>query len=524
MSRAPALLLPGFLVAGRRVRSFRRSAALAACATLTACGAAPASDPEVTTVTILDPNYEAIFNPSWSMPARFLVFSSLLGFGEDGEVEPRLARSWERSDDRREWTFHLRSDVRWHDGAPFTARDVAFTLAIMSHPEVAYRARPDTVIVVDDSTVTVRWERPHDALGDWWWVYYPEHLLGQVEPAQFFDSDFWTQPVGTGPFRYVRHQPKTVFVLEANPDYFRGEPQVERVQIRFGGGSPALELRKGSIDGATYVSRAEIPRFREDPSLGIYYRIYPDVSVVEVLYWNHRHRFLGEAVVRRALTMAVDREELRRLQHLPERTPVFDVLFTRRQFWANALPPALTADANGARALLDSAGWRDADGDGVRERGGTEARFTALLRTDGHADEVAAVYIQAALREIGVDMEIGRLESGLVQRIRAGEFEAAFRAFDRREDPKRTWRPGSPMGYHDPELTRLLLEADTARVPAVKDSLYRLSWPILQRDLPVLFLGPEVQHFVMHRKVRGLSSPFRAHPYLALEHAWVEEE
>ncbi|MEX2526562.1 MAG: peptide ABC transporter substrate-binding protein [Gemmatimonadota bacterium] len=492
------------------------------------CGGAPAGDGDRTTLTILDPDYEAIFNPSWSMPARFLVFSPLVGIGEDGNPEPHLARRWERSEDGREWTFHLRSDARWHDGAAFTAGDVAFTLRIMSDPAVGYRTRPDTVIVVNDSTVTIRRKRPWNALDDWWWVYYPEHLLGDVEPSDFFASDFWTRPVGTGPFRYVRHEPRTVFVLEANPDYFAGPPGVGGVRIRFGGGSPLLELRKGSVDAARYVSRAQLPRFRQDPDLRVYHQIYPDLADIEALVWNHRHPFLGNAVVRRAMAMAIDREELRRLLHLPEALPHFDVLFTRSQFWAGQLPAAIPYDPTAARALLQSAGWRDDNGDGVRSRGADAARFTALMRSGGSSAtsswETSAVYIQAGLREIGVAMEISRLESGLTQRVRAGEFEAAFDLFNRIEAPLRLWSDGSPMGYHDPELTEILAAADTLLDSAVRDSLYRRAWPILTRDLPVLFLAPQIQHFAIHRRVRGLSSPYRADPYMSLGHAWLEDD
>ncbi len=70
------------------------------------------------TVTVLDPTNEIIFNPVADMWAKFLLFAPLMSFDENGEIEPRLARSWEHSPDYREWTYHLRSDVLWHDGVP----------------------------------------------------------------------------------------------------------------------------------------------------------------------------------------------------------------------------------------------------------------------------------------------------------------------------------------------------------------------------------------------------------------------
>ncbi len=81
----------------------------------------------------------------------------------------------------------------------------------------------------------------------------------------------------------------------------------------------------------------------------------------------------------------------------------------------------------------------------------------------------------------------------------------------------------SPYGYHDPDLSQILGTLDTLFDPTVRDSLYRETWPFLQRDMPVTFLSINVAHFVVHRRVRGLMSPFGAHPYANLENAWIEE-
>lgn len=479
------------------------------------------------TLTVLDPNFEAVFNPSWSMWARFLIYDPLVGLGEDGEIEPRLARSWEHSPDGREWTFHLRSDVRWHDGERFDAGDVAFTLRTMSHPEVAYRPRPDTVIVVDDSTVTIRRSRPWSVREEWWWVCYPEHLLEDVPPAEFFDADFWTRPVGTGPFRYVRHEPRTVFELEANEDYFRGEPKLDGLRLKFGGGEPLVELRAGNVELATYVSRAQVPLVRRDPELRVHTFVVPALTSLRALYLNHRHPFLGEEGVRRAVAMAIDRRELRDLLYMPEDLPLFDALFSGRQFWKKDLPPPIRHDPAGARALLDSLGWR-LQGEGIRARGEHQARFTLLVSGGGiggtEAWSQSAVYIQDALREVGIRAEIQGLESGVIRRVRSGEFDAALAGLNKYEEPVQNWGPDSPYGYHSPRLHRIFTALDTTYQATARDSLYRESWPILLRDVPVIFLGPSVQTFAAHRRVRGLEGRFGAHPYLSAEGLWIADE
>lgn len=182
------------------------------------------------TLTVLYPIDEYGLGPAWSAQSMFLVFSPLVARNEQGELEGRLARSWEHSPDYREWTVWLRSDIAWHDGVPFTARDVKFTLDLLSRPETGWAARGAySVSVLDDTTyrMTSTGTPTRSAIGnplDDYTVFYPKHLLEGLDPAQFYEWEFWKQPVGTGPYRYVRTIPHTMIELEANPAYFRGKP------------------------------------------------------------------------------------------------------------------------------------------------------------------------------------------------------------------------------------------------------------------------------------------------------------
>ena len=128
--------------------------------------------------------------------ADFLVFLPLATLDENGELEGRLAKSWEHSPDYREWTYHLRTDVRWHDANPVTAHDVKFTLDLLSHPDVLEYPHLSAT-VLDDSTLTISRSRQHSYQGDL--VYYPKHLLEHLDPKEFWDWQFWREPVATGP-------------------------------------------------------------------------------------------------------------------------------------------------------------------------------------------------------------------------------------------------------------------------------------------------------------------------------------
>ncbi len=154
-----------------------------------------------------------------------MIFLPFAKEDKNGELERRLAESWEHSEDYRTWTIHLRSDVKWHDGIPVTAHDVKFTLDMLEHPDVEgiklIIPNVESSVVLDDTTIVITYKRNRDALDDWT-VYYPKHLLEDLERKDIAKWDFWKQPVGNGPYRYVRHVTKTMMELEANPDYYAG--------------------------------------------------------------------------------------------------------------------------------------------------------------------------------------------------------------------------------------------------------------------------------------------------------------
>jgi peptide/nickel transport system substrate-binding protein len=120
---------------------------------------------------------------------EYIPFSPLVAWSGGREGEPRLARSWESSPDGRVRTYHIRSDVRWHDGQPLTAHDVKFTVELLAHPDVqGLGVGIDSVWVVDDSTVTVSAHRPSylDGL-----LIYPRHLLKDLPPGDIWSWEFW---------------------------------------------------------------------------------------------------------------------------------------------------------------------------------------------------------------------------------------------------------------------------------------------------------------------------------------------
>ncbi len=358
------------------------------------------------TITVLDPDDERVLSPEYDEPPKFLVFLPVVSRNAKGELEGQLAQSWQHSPDYRTWTIHLRKGVRWHDGVPVTAHDVKFTLDLYTHPAVLW-VPPDAyaVTVLDDRTYTITYQRRigpgRGAAGspgeDDYTVYWPKHLLEKLDPKEIYNWEFWTHPIGNGPYRYVRHVPKTMMEFEANPDYYRGKPKIERVVLKFGdpsGPGAVTELLSGNVDVVLDINRMHLVKLRGDPR----FRAYDALSggAVILILWNQRHPPFRDPKVRRALTLAINRRELHQVLNLPEETPTFDVIFTERQFRRDEFPEPLPYDPELAKRLLDEAGWRDEKGEGLRQRGGRPFRFAALA-TPYQGEDKAAIYIQAGL-------------------------------------------------------------------------------------------------------------------------------
>lgn len=375
----------------RPPRNLRRrisgAVALAACAGLgaSACrDAEPESPAEPTTLTVLVTSENWWM---WNLPSHSPVFLSL--FHEHrGEVEGRLVQSWEKSADGRTWTYHMRTDVLWHDGVPVTAHDVTFTLELLSHPDLLHlppgAARAE---VLDDSTLTMYFEKAGS--GRRWGPLeaeipvYPRHLLADLDPAEFFSWKFWRQPVGNGPFRFVRQIPHTMAVLEANPDYFLGRPAIDRVVLKLSGNA-RMDLLAAKVDVADVFTVEPLEAFTlaGDPDFNTYWNIG---HWVYAILWNHENPIFAEPRVRRAFSLAIDRRELAGVLSYPEGAPLWDVPATPAQRGRRDVISPVAHDVDRAEILLEVAGWRDADGDGIRERGSAKLMFTLLTREPGLA-------------------------------------------------------------------------------------------------------------------------------------------
>jgi peptide/nickel transport system substrate-binding protein len=429
-------------------RSLRAVTALVATFALVGCAgdrdAGPAEvaggDPEPggTAVIAVLSDFQA-FNPVTNTHLttddviKHMLFTPLVQYDEELNPQPWLAERWELTD--TSVTFRLRRDVRWHDGQPVTAGDVKFTFDLAKDPEAAsllgsaYLNLVRSATVVDSFTVHFTFESPHaQALDGFWWPPLPAHLLEGVAAAGLAQHAFNRQPVGSGPFRFADWRPNQSLTLAANPDHapsLGGPPHLERVVFRVVPEATTMvtELINGTADMIGYTLLPDQAAQIRDQR-GVELRHYPSREFT-FFAWNHTRPLFAEPRVRRAMTMAIDRQQI--IDGLLQRFAVPSTGMIPP--WSPMHPDleALPHDPAAARRLLEEVGWRDSDGDGLLDRDGRPFRFVLTINSANRLHADIAQVMQQQLRQVGVDVQIRPQEfQSLLQQYKAREYDAVL--------------------------------------------------------------------------------------------------
>jgi peptide/nickel transport system substrate-binding protein len=441
-----------------------------------------------------------------------LTMNGLVTKDEEGRYVPDLAERWELLDEGRRWRFHLRGDARFHDGRPLTADDVVWTYGSILDGSVPSAKRGAfaavrRVAAVDERTVDFETEHPFGA------------LLGNltsyvaVVPAGRTSEEQNREPLGTGPYRVAARTPESVTLVAADGSH-AGRPEVERIVLREVPDATvrALELRKGTAQLVVNGLPPDVvPVFERDPRFRVARKTGANYLYLGL---NLEDPVLADPRVRRALALAIDRPKLVRTlwRGLGEITETM----LPPGHWArhDELDP-VPYDPEGARRLLDEAGYPDPDGPG-----GPRPRLTLGYKTS--TDETAvlqAQVIQAMAAEAGIRIEIRSLEfATFFSDVQRGIFQIFSLTRTGIDDPdifallfhSRNVPPaGANRGrYRNPELDALLDRGASLAEPERRRPIYLEVQEIVARDLPYVSLFTRVNVAVMPRDLLG----FRHYP------------
>lgn len=334
----------------------------------------------------------------------------------DAGFQPRLASSWQWAADSLSIAFTVDSAARWHDGQPVRAEDVRFTYRVYMADSVGAENRSllgniDSVSAPDARTAIVWFKRrrPQQFFEATYNMYIlPSHLLDSIPMGRIGQSGFARQPVGSSRFRFARWEPGQRIEVVADTVNARGRAKLDRVvwSIAPDLGVATVRLFGGDADFLETLPADNLAQVAQTPALRL---VINPALTYNFLAFNQRdpaahaapHPIFGDAAVRRALTMAVDRERLVR-NVLDSLGGVAIGPAPRALIPDTAAVRPLPFDPAAAQALLDSAGWRDSNNDGVRDRNGAPLAFTILVPNSSATRKRFAVLLQEQYRAVGV--------------------------------------------------------------------------------------------------------------------------
>lgn len=411
-----------------------------------------------------------------SMPAQGMVYESLVENTAEG-IKPLLAESWDISKDGKTYTFHLRKGVKFHDGEPFNAEAVRQNIEAVQanaekHAWIKLSTKLKDVKVKDEYTVELD-------LSD---AYYPTLVeLSMTRPYVFISpKDFKNGGTkdgvngfhGTGPYKLTGHKVEENATFEANTKYWGGVPAIQKITAKVlpAGETTYLALQKGEINFVFTDDRGadsvDVEAMDQLTASGEYQVVRSDAMNTAMIVANSskQNSPVHEKAVREALWIGIDRETISKDIFNGTQT-VASTLFSSNVNYANVDLKVRTYDPEAAKRLLDQAGWTLAEGKTVRTKNGKPLAMKLYYDSNSSSQKMQAEFIQYAMKEIGMELDLtGEESSSIANRRATGEYDLLF---------NQTWG----LAY-DPQSTIAAFTSDSAYKHttsgiAEADELYR---------------------------------------------------
>jgi peptide/nickel transport system substrate-binding protein len=465
-----------------------------------------------------------LFNTRLTQEICGNINESLLLFDWQFQPQPNLARTFEISPDALTYVFHLRSDVAWHDGTAFTARDVVFSCGQML-PQLNPRSRNafshlDSVTAPDSKTVVFKLKQPFNAF-----LLSLMASSAPMMPAHIYEgSDFRTnpfnlKPIGTGPFKFAEWKRGQYVHLARNEHYWRpGQPGMDGIFYRL---CPTPEQRMVAMEtGAVDIAMADdidtvvTSRLKANPNLVARSDAYNGTAEITVMELNQRRWPFSDRRFRAAFLHAVDREFLVKAINFGLGKVAHSPIPSTAPYYDDKVLTKYPYDRARARTLLDEMGLKP-------RAGGVRHRFGIMMTPDGGgAWTRGAQYIKQALSEVGLEAELQATDWPTFQ-TRSGnwEFDCDCNDYGEYGDPaigtsrfylSSNIRKGVPLtnlqGYSNPEVDILFAKAAVAISHEEAQSCYSRLQQILTYDVamlwlyerkPLLFHNKRLKHVVM---------------------------
>ncbi len=362
-----------------------------------------------------------------------LVYSGLFTYDNEGKAVPDLAQSYEVSEDKKIYTVHLRQDVIWHDGQPFSAEDVYFTVTALLDPMYKSPLRQNwqgvVVSIVDQKTIQFELKNPYAGFLDNLTLgILPKHVWENIASEKFALADYNLRPIGTGPYMFSDFQKDSngtilTYKLVADKKNYFGEAYISRMTFNFYEDEETLlaAFNKKEVMGMSSISPARLGEIKNKKSTALHELVIPRYFS---LFFNQlKNEALAENSVRKALAISVSRKEIIDAVLFGKALPAYGPLLSNMKEYRD--PGNLTENRlEEANKILDDAGWQKGE-DGIRKKSNTRLKFE-IVTTDWSELAKTADILKKQWEKIGAEVEVKMLTISDLQQnyIRPREYDA----------------------------------------------------------------------------------------------------
>lgn len=460
-----------------------------------------------------------------------LIYSGLMTYDKNGNLIPDLAKSFEISEDGKEYTFYLKEDLKWEDGLPLTAEDIVFTINLIKDAQYSssiYRIWQGVNVFNEGNTVIFQLTSPYPPF-----IYnttlgiMPKHIWGSIAPNNFTLTDLNLQPIGSGPYKVEKFTKDdsgfiSSFTLKRNEFYHGPKPYISRVTFEFFQSyEEAIKAYNSkSVDGISSTSPLDTEKIRDKNGTNLHKFKMPGYFAIFIN--SDANSVLESKSVREAMAYATNRDQIISDAYLgyAEKidSPIPRVL---SKYYNDKIDP-IPYDLNKAMSILESSDWIDKDGDGIREKSINDGEKTIKLEFTLHTAENSGLKKTAELlssqwKKTGIMLNIVTLDPSELQQsiIRSRSYELLLFGQITGMEPDlfpfwystQTSSPGLNLsGYENEDVDTLIEEIrkeinETIRTQKLKE----LQEKIVQ-DLPAIFLFSTIHLYPIHKGVQGVNA------------------
>jgi len=456
-----------------------------------------------------------------------LIFSGLMKYNSNGDLVPDLAEKYAIGDQGRVYDFFLRKDIKWHDGQTFNADDVVFTIKTIQNPDSRSPLRTNwkgvTVEKIDDWTVRFKLESAYAPfLANTTTGIIAKHIWEKILPEKFILAQENLSPIGTGPYQLKKiKKDKEGFInyieLKAFGDYgYDRRPFIEKIEFYFYPDEESLikAYNRNTIDNLSLLSVQNQELLKRTKSKSYLYEL--NLPRYFTVFFNQtKSKALADKTVRLALNYATNKKELIEKALNGKGTQVDSPI--PNGVWGHSDETKIyNFDVEYAKTILEQAGWKDTDNDGVREKKEDKLEFD-LITTELKQLQQTANILQEQWSKIGAKVNVKILNIGEIQQeyIRPREYQALLfgEVLGLDPDPYSFWHssqkkdPGLNLALYDnKKVDEYLKDARQNLIQDARLKDYKQFQQLVVDDVPVVFLYSPYHLYYAAKKIKGVEA------------------